>query len=355
MAGHLLLLGTIGVLLSNPAALGPLLLALSVISLVVTLAWILKPELAHRLAPAPLAYYCAYVLNTLTSFVGRWRSPAASETLAAPEPGPVRPLRRLSVGSTTLDNLDALIDSGEYLSVIAAVKHFVKEDRSAFTHPAIRRWCGLRWRALFVSASIADPVAMKAAARPPGYLGWLFGWSDSRPAAQQAAERYLKSDARREWVHVVGHAGTPKMPPPQVSPSYSNTTLLFCPGLLNGLLPVAAFYPALPEVEASAGIRVLRSDSHPLRGCRDNVSDILAALAKGHGQDAACKPVESSPPPKDVVIVCYSKGGPDMLTALCHHPEIVPRVRAMYLWAGAVGGSYLADDVYNTIKGCNLE
>jgi hypothetical protein len=27
----------------------------------------------------------------------------------------------------------------------------------------------------------------------------------------------------------------------------------------------------------------------------------------------------------------------------------------MYLWAGAVGGSYLADDVYNTIKGCNLE
>jgi hypothetical protein len=39
----------------------------------------------------------------------------------------------------------------------------------------------------------------------------------------------------------------------------------------------------------------------------------------------------------------YSKGAPDALTMLAEHPEVAGRVKAVVSWAGAAGGSYLAD------------
>ena len=48
--------------------------------------------------------------------------------------------------------------------------------------------------------------------------------------------------------------------------------------------------------------------------------------------------------PKSLVLVGYSKGAPDILTALVNHPEILPYVAAVVSVAGAVGGSPLAYD-----------
>jgi hypothetical protein len=46
--------------------------------------------------------------------------------------------------------------------------------------------------------------------------------------------------------------------------------------------------------------------------------------------------------PGSLVLVGYSKGAPDILTALVNHPEILPYVAAVVSVAGAVGGSPLA-------------
>jgi hypothetical protein len=48
--------------------------------------------------------------------------------------------------------------------------------------------------------------------------------------------------------------------------------------------------------------------------------------------------------PRSLVLVGYSKGAPDILTALVNHPEILPYVAAVVSVAGAVGGSPLAYD-----------
>jgi hypothetical protein len=56
-------------------------------------------------------------------------------------------------------------------------------------------------------------------------------------------------------------------------------------------------------------------------------------------------------PPGDVILMGYSKGGPDILSLLIARPDLAPRVKAVIGWAGAIGGSYLANDIYEKIKG----
>ena len=48
--------------------------------------------------------------------------------------------------------------------------------------------------------------------------------------------------------------------------------------------------------------------------------------------------------PESVVLIGYSKGAPDVLTAIVEYPEIRPYVAAVVSVAGAVGGSPLAND-----------
>jgi pimeloyl-ACP methyl ester carboxylesterase len=48
--------------------------------------------------------------------------------------------------------------------------------------------------------------------------------------------------------------------------------------------------------------------------------------------------------PGSLVLIGYSKGAPDILTALVNHPEILPYIAAVVSVAGAVGGSPLAYD-----------
>ena len=215
----------------------------------------------------------------------------------------------------------------------------IQKNPRAFAESDVKEFCAKRWRNIFLNETIQDPIAMKAATAKP-----LFG-KDDRPAKQKAYERFLRNDGKPEW-----NDDYPEAPKPVLK----NTTLLFCPGLLTGLLPVMAFQEAFPAIEKKYKIRILQSDSHPMRGCEENVADIQNAVEKGIGLDANAKPITKGKPPKDIFVICYSKGMPDLLTALIRLPELKNRIRCIFNWAGAPGGSPLADNIYNSIKDVDM-
>jgi hypothetical protein len=100
--------------------------------------------------------------------------------------------------------------------------------------------------------------------------------------------------------------------------------------------------------------KIAISDSHPMRSCEDNVSDLENVIERGIGVspiDSSFITAEKNPtPPGDVVLMGYSKGSPDILTLLAKRPDLAPRIKGVIGWAGAVGGSYLADNIYGQIK-----
>lgn len=242
-----------------------------------------------------------------------------------------------------LSHLEEFERNADYTSLIAGIKKIVAEDKTAFTHPLIKRWCGIRWRHFFIHEAVHDKLALKKADKSK-----LLGSKDRRPAKQKIAERYLRGDEIREW-----SLELPAFKQPKKS---LNTTLVFSPGLLNGMLPVRAFQTALPNVERDLGIRIIRADNHPMRGCKENVGDLSAAIDQGKGLAANTQEIEKANQviPKDIVLIGYSKGSPDLYQLLVDRPELKDRVRCIFNWGGAVGGSYLADDIYNSIKDMSM-
>src|SRR5262245_54450391 len=214
-------------------------------------------------------------------------------------------------------------------SLIAEVRRQVAADRRAFTDARVKAWCARRWRFLFLNEAVNDPVALDCASR----RFW-----DRRSPRQRIAEYYLVGAGQGAW--------RDEQPEP-AAPSVRRTTLVVCPGLLNGLLPVRDFQEQLPRIESRFSMRVLRADAHPVRSCEANVADLLRALNEGKGLDAGGSqiPAEDATPPGDVFLIGYSKGAPDLLTLLVMHPAIKARVRCVFTWAGAIGGSEIADGV----------
>ena len=228
----------------------------------------------------------------------------------------------------------------DYVALISALKQRVAEDRRVLTDPHVKEWCGRRWRNLFISEAARDRVALKAARK-----GLFRIRKDERPARQKIAERFIKRSgvALDEWEL--------DLPEAQIG-AVRNTTFIFCPGLLTGLLPVRAFESAFPAIEEEYGVRIIRADLHPLKGCDANAEILLKTVERGVGRDAEGASIapEDTTPPGDVCLICYSKGLPDALTLLAAHPELRHRVRCVFSWAGAAGGSYIADDTYGKIK-----
>jgi pimeloyl-ACP methyl ester carboxylesterase len=111
-----------------------------------------------------------------------------------------------------------------------------------------------------------------------------------------------------------------------------------------------AFVDEAPALFEERGWRTLRADIHPFRGCEANEADIIAAMDRGEGFEADLTPVTEPDPPDKVFLVGYSKGGPDVLSFLVHHPEYADRIAGVYTWAGAMSGSYSADSIYEQIK-----
>jgi pimeloyl-ACP methyl ester carboxylesterase len=252
------------------------------------------------------------------------------------------------MGATTgsIDELRELERRGDYVGLIAGLRALVAADRRTFVDPWVKEWCAKRWRNLFISAAIEDPKAVHAASQRLGVPGtdiWIRTRLDRRRARQRIAERFLKRMPEREWEL--------DLPPPQVGEAL-DATLVFCPGLIGSMLPLRGFQRALPAVAARRGWRMLCAEAHPMRSCEANVDDLEAAIERGEGLDHDCIPIslEKAEPPGDVVLLGYSKGAPDALTLLIRRPELAARVKALYSWGGAIGGSHLADGVYELIK-----
>jgi hypothetical protein len=218
----------------------------------------------------------------------------------------------------------------------AVIRECAQNDRRIFAEPAVKAWCARRWRFLFLREAVEDQVAIEAATQR----------DDRRPLRQRIAERFLFEDQ---------DAWKDEQPDPADAP-IPKATLLMCPGLLNGLFPAREFRDVLPEVEWRYRMRVLRSASHPARGCEANVADIMAALNEGKGTDSSARPIAEHElrAPGDVMIISYSKGAPDTLTTLVRHPELKKRVRCIFTWAGAIGGSQLADEVARKFRSTGM-
>ncbi len=239
-------------------------------------------------------------------------------------------------GMGMFEELQRAEQARDFESVIAGVREAVLADRRVFADPWLKAWSGRRWRNIFISEAAADEAAVSSA-RKKGLR------KDVRPPRQQVAERYLRGDAIREW--------SVEMPAAAI-PDLHNCTGLFCPGLLNGLLPTRAFQEALPALQSAHDWRFLRADLHAMRSCEANLADLDAAMRDGRGLRADCQRIDASQalPPGDVYMIGYSKGVPDILTWLAARQPAPGRVRCLFNWAGAPGGSYLADDIYNSVK-----
>lgn len=238
--------------------------------------------------------------------------------------------------------------AGEYLTVIEGVRNALDADPAAFKDPWIKGWVGRRWRDLFMQEAVKDKAAVEYASKPALLASVpLPGFLKNASPRRAVAERFLKDAPASEW--------QTQMPAAQYA-SIDNTTLILCGGLLTGLLHSEAHsFPVEAErLYQERGWRTVRADVHPMRSCEANEADIEAAF-RGEGLNALMKPIEDPVPPDKVFLLGYSKGSPDILSFLLHHPEYHDRIRGVFTWGGAVGGSYTADGVYEQIKGLPTE
>jgi len=233
--------------------------------------------------------------------------------------------------------------AGDYLAVIAGVREVVAQDPAAVKDPWIKGWIGRRWRDLFLQEAVKDNQAVDVASRPAILSALpLPVFRKSKPR-QAIAQRFLKDAPASEW--------QAELPAAQYD-TIENTTLILCGGLLTGMLhPAAHMFPVEADrLYKERGWRTIRADNHPMRSCEANEPDIAAAF-RGEGFDALIKPIENPTPPDKVFLLGYSKGTPDILSFVVHHPEYHDRIKGVITWAGAIGGSYTADGMYDQIKG----
>ncbi len=236
---------------------------------------------------------------------------------------------------------EALADE-DYLTVIGEVRAAIAADPvAAIEDPIIHDWLCRRYRNLFVQEAAQSEKAVKESTVP-----FPLSAVDKRTAETKVATRYFKRLDPEE----IGV----EMPEAQVT-SLDNTTFIFAPGLITGLLPSLGFQSVWPRLVERFGIKVLAVDAHPMRSGEANTADMLNALEKGIGtapdeKGSFITEADNPTPPGDVIIMGYSKGSVDTLTMLKNRPDLAKRVKAFIGWAGAIGGSYAADDIYDKIK-----
>lgn len=238
-----------------------------------------------------------------------------------------------------MSRISQLIEQGNYETIIEEVREQVAQNKRSLTDPDIKDWIGRRWRNLFIAEASQDAKAVKAARSK-------IAGRDKRSPKQKIAERFLRGDSILEWQH--------EMPAAEIN-KHKNVTLVFCAGLLNGLLPDHAFKDEFIALNQEYGWKFLRADIHPMRGCEPNTDDIKRVIDEGKGMKLdGSRKTQKYKPPGDIVLMGYSKGGPDILSFLAKYPEYKDRVRCAVMWAGAIGGSYTADGIYDSIKDLDL-
>lgn len=245
----------------------------------------------------------------------------------------------LSQIPTAYPDLAAAADEERFEDVIAGVATAVAADpRAALSDEWIRAWLGWRYRWLVIKEMEKDDQAVDIAKDQKS------GLAHYKPVRLRLADRFLAEyDGMELKVDM----------PPGPEFHVSDTSLMIAPGLLTGLLPDLAFASILPAIEERFGVRVIASDSHPMRGCSENTADLAAAIEQGVGHDAASvyhDAADGIPPEHRVVIFGYSKGGPDTLTLLVERPDLLPRIKAVVGWAPAFLGSPIADQTVPIVE-----
>lgn len=233
--------------------------------------------------------------------------------------------------------LKEIESKGGYLTLIDKIKEEISKDIYILANPYVKSWLGKRWRNLFIRELSNDAQAIKVATKKK-----LFG-RDNRSIKEKVTFRFLRGDGLEEWSLDLPEAEFKKI---------TNTTMIFCPGLLNDLLPLKAFQKEFPSVRKKFGLRIVQTDSHPMRSCDANVEDILNTLEKGLGIDEFGSEIapETASPPDSIFILSYSKGTADLLHCLVKHPHLKSKIKCIINLAGAPGGSYLANNLYEFFK-----
>ena len=229
----------------------------------------------------------------------------------------------------------------DYDTVIALVREaFADDPNAALADPVINDWVGRRYRNIFIQEALANPDTVKHS-----QASFPLNLIDPRSDRERVAKRMMNDISDEEIAAEM----------PEAQPvGFDNVTLVFAPGLLTGLLPNLAFQSVWPTMMNRFGVKIQVVDAHPMRSAEANVADLEDTLERGIGVsplDASFITAEDDPtPPGDVILMGYSKGAPDILSLLAARPDLAPRIKAVIGWAGAVGGSYLADGIYDTIK-----
>ena len=217
------------------------------------------------------------------------------------------------VNTSAIENALALED---YETVISEVRVAIAcKPGAALADPVINDWLGKRFRNIFIDEAAADPEAVKHSEAP-----FPIRLVDQRDTRERVAKRMIR--------HITDDEIATQMPPPAI-PVVSNTTIVFAPGLLTGLLPDLAFQSVWPTVTRRFGVRVIASDSHPMRSAEANVVDLENAIERGigfeNGQPSELVTADDNPTaPGDVVLIGYSKGSPDILALLAARPDLAP-------------------------------
>jgi hypothetical protein len=269
-----------------------------------------------------------------------------------------------------VNDLQKLERKGDYITLIYRLRELIEQDIHILSHSWVKKWIGKRWRNFFIMEACREPKAIKVASRKEkvGFAKLNSVIEDERPVPQRIAEYFFKGAGQNEWIYadvpLNGFTGEydpnivppklrkniKKLPIPQIPAYYQNTDLVFCPGLFNGLLPVRAFEEVFPVMETEfQGINVYRVDSHPLRGCEDNMKDFDRLFKNGEGRDAIGEMKTDIHLKDNIIAIGYSKGMPDLMTYMANNSEQTKNIKAIFSYAGAVGGSYLADNINNVV------
>lgn len=234
-------------------------------------------------------------------------------------------------------------EAQDYAATIAGVRELVSQNPAAIKDTWVKHWIGRRWRDLFLQEAVKDSRVVEHASTPTLLAGLPLPSLLKKANPRQAiAERFLKDAPRSEW--------KAELPPAQHGP-IENTTMIICGGLLTGLLhPGAHAFPEEADrLFTERGWRTIRADVHPMRSCAANEADIEAAF-RGEGLDALMRTIDNPQPPDKVFLLGYSKGAPDILSFIVNNSTHHERIKGVFTWAGAAGGSYTADGIYGQIK-----
>ncbi|MCF6224971.1 MAG: hypothetical protein L3J22_01530 [Xanthomonadales bacterium] len=212
----------------------------------------------------------------------------------------------------------------EALKAQKLVRKLIAEHTSPWQQPDLQEYCRMRWTSRFLTAAEQNKKAMGAS---------------GRRAKKEPREALLRR-------FLSGHDFDVPLYDAPLKRVKTDVTFLFVPGMLNGMLPVRAFVPAMETVAAQTGIRFLRADVHPLAPPDANSVDIVRAIEEGIGLDSGGRlipKVQRQPVAGKIVLMGYSKGMPDITAFLVNYPKLAERVVAVVSWAGANGGAYAAD------------